>query len=77
MRGIVTHGLFLGDKKIGRSAVQMLDASALDEIIVTDSIDIPDRIRRHPKVKVLSIAPLLAEAVYRNIIGESLTELVQ
>jgi ribose-phosphate pyrophosphokinase len=76
-RGIVAHGLFLGDKRKGLSAVQALDKSALDEIIVTDSIDIPDEIRRHPKVKVISLAPLLAEAIYRNIVGESLSDLVQ
>lgn len=76
VRGVVTHALFTGDAKTGRTALQVLDDSPLDEIIVTDTIDIPEEIRKHPKVTVLSIAPLLAEAVYRNIIGESLSELV-
>ncbi|MEK7078794.1 MAG: ribose-phosphate diphosphokinase [Patescibacteria group bacterium] len=74
VRGIITHGLFLGRDK--KSPTQILNESPLKEIIATDTIDIPDEIRNHPKVTVVSIAPLLAEVIYRNLVGKPLADLV-
>jgi len=53
-----THGVFSGD------AVDRLQASPIREIVVTDTIPLPDS-KRRPKIRVLSIAPLLAEAIRR------------
>jgi ribose-phosphate pyrophosphokinase len=74
-RGVVVHGLFLGRE--GKTAIEILDESPLDEIITTDTVDIPEEIRSHPKVRVVSIAPLLAEAIYRNLTSQSLRDLVE
>lgn len=74
VRAVVVHGEFLG--RDGKTGVQILDESPLDEIIVTDSIDLPDEIRYHPKVRVVSVAPLIAEAIYRNLNNKSLKTLV-
>ena len=57
VRAICTHALLSGN------AYEKIESSKLEELIVTDSI--PSRIS-HPKVKVLSCAPLFAE-VMRNV----------
>ena len=57
VRAICTHALLSGD------AYEKIEASQLEKLIVTDSI--PSKVS-HPKVKVLSCAPLFAE-VMRNV----------
>ena len=57
VRAICTHALLSSD------AYQKIEQSQLEELIVTDSI--PPKVS-HPKVKVLSCAPLFAE-VMRNV----------
>jgi len=54
VRAICTHALLSGN------AYEKIESSKLEELIVTDSI--PPRIS-HPKVKVLSCAPLFAEVM--------------
>lgn len=56
----VTHAVLLD------SALKRLDNELIAELVVTDTVYIPDHVRRHPKLRVLSVAPLLAEAI-RNI----------
>ena len=46
-------------------AVERLAASPLQEFIVTDTIPMTGK-RRNPKITVLSVAPLLAEAIRRT-----------
>lgn len=57
VRAICTHALLSGN------AYEKIENSQLEELIVTDSI--PSKIS-HPKVKVLSCAPLFAE-VMKNV----------
>ena len=45
-------------------ALQNLEEPALKELIVTDTIPLPSE-KRHPKITVLSVAPLLSEAIRR------------
>ncbi len=54
VRGYVTHGVFSG------SALQRIEASFLQEVVVTDSVYL---LKSHPKIRMLSIAPLLGEAI--------------
>lgn len=49
-------------------AVKRIEASNLTELIVTNTIPLPEE-KRSPKIKVLSVAPLLGEAIVR-IYGE-------
>nr|WP_165865941.1 ribose-phosphate pyrophosphokinase [Lucifera butyrica] len=49
-------------------AVERIEASNICELIVTNTIPLPPE-KRSPKVKVLSVAPLLGEAIVR-IFGE-------
>lgn len=68
-----THGMFTGN------APQALADSALEEIVVTDSVA-PYRLAGSEavrKVRVLSCAPLFAEAVRRLHSGGSLVELME
>jgi ribose-phosphate pyrophosphokinase len=60
--GAITHPLLCGP------AIERLKKSGLKELVVTDTIPISKE-RILPNIKVLSIAPLLAEAI-RRIHGE-------
>jgi ribose-phosphate pyrophosphokinase len=64
-----THGLFTG-KAIARLAAQ----PDIVEIVTTDTVPIPPE-KRLPNMKVLSVAPLLAEAIRRIHIGASVSVL--
>lgn len=70
IRAVATHGLFSGD------AMKKIAESSMDEVIVTDTLAIPEEIVHHPKVTVVTIAPFLAEAIQRIKTGESLSSLI-
>jgi ribose-phosphate pyrophosphokinase len=55
-------------------AVERLRASRMTRLRVTDSIPLPDD-KRDPRIEVVSVAPLLAEAIRRVNAGESLDDL--
>ena len=55
----VTHGVFSG------GAVERVEASPLDALIVTDSIAATQAVANSKKIQPISIAPLLAEAIVR------------
>ena len=64
-----THGLFTG------TAVARLGAEPdVDEIVSTDTVPIPPE-KRLSHMRVLSVAPLLAEAIRRIHVGESVSKL--
>ncbi|MCS7324425.1 MAG: ribose-phosphate pyrophosphokinase [Thermoflexales bacterium] len=64
-----THGLFTGP------AIERLRAQTdLEEIVVTNTVPIPPH-KRLPNMVVLSIAPLLAEAIRRTHNGESISSM--
>ncbi|MEG1698873.1 MAG: ribose-phosphate diphosphokinase, partial [Oscillospiraceae bacterium] len=53
-----THGVLSGP------ALERISASALDEVVILDTICLPDE-KRIDKIKILTVAPVLAEAVAR------------
>ena len=55
----VTHGVLSG------GAIARVEASVLEELVITDSIGNHESIANSPKVRHLTIAPLLAEAIRR------------
>ncbi|MBA2469128.1 MAG: ribose-phosphate pyrophosphokinase [Chloroflexia bacterium] len=63
-----THGLFTG------KAIERLQSCELDEIVTTNTVPIAPE-KRLPNMTVLSIAPLLAEAIHRIHEGESVSSL--
>lgn len=64
-----THGLFTGE------AVKRLAArSDVSEIVTTDTVPLPPD-RRPPGLQTITVAPLLAEAIRRIHLGESVSSL--
>ncbi len=62
----IVHGVLSGD------AVKNISNSILEELIITDTIPLSDH-KKQPKIKVLSVAPLLAEAIKRIHREESIS----
>jgi ribose-phosphate pyrophosphokinase len=56
-------------------ALERINNSALDELVLTDTIPLNGKEKECPKLKVLSIAPLLAEAITRIHEGKSVSSL--
>ena len=52
-----THGVLSGP------AMERLIASPIKQIVVLDTIDLPENVRNNPKIKVLSVAKLVAKAI--------------
>ena len=65
----ISHGVLSGN------AIENVDKiKGLNELLITDSIPLEDH-KRHPKIKVLSIADLLGEAIKRIHNEESVSSL--
>jgi ribose-phosphate pyrophosphokinase len=56
-------------------AVNRIAESALDEVVVTDTIPLRDEAKKINKIRVLSIAPLLGETLSRINTGDSVMSL--
>ena len=67
----VTHGVLLP------SAMERIDNPVIKQVVVSDTIRQPERVRSHPKVVVVSVAELLAQAIYRIHMGESISSLIE
>jgi ribose-phosphate pyrophosphokinase len=65
----ITHGLLSGP------AIERIGKSAIKELIITDSIPPRPDVLASPKVRVLSVAQLLSDAVLRIHQGDSLSSL--
>ena len=67
--GLVTHGILSGD------ALRRLNESALEKLIVTNTL--PQRAKQAEcgKVEVIDIAAVLAEVIRRSHYGESVSKL--
>ena len=69
IRVICTHGVFT------RGGLERLaNVPHISEIITTDTVYIPLE-ARHPKLRILSVAPIFADAIRHNLYRESLNEL--
>ena len=66
----VTHPLLSGP------AAERLQDAPLEEMVVTNTIHIPDE-RRFPKLKILSVAPLLSNAIEYIHSNESVSQLFE
>jgi ribose-phosphate pyrophosphokinase len=65
----VSHGVLSG------AAVQRVETSALKELVVTNSIEADDRVKGSEKIRVVSVAPLIGEAIRRIANEESVSKL--
>jgi len=67
----ITHGVLSGN------AIQNIDSCKdLKQLVITDSIPLSDS-KKHPKIKVVSVAQLLAEAIRRIHFEESISALFE
>ncbi|MFQ5892779.1 MAG: ribose-phosphate diphosphokinase [Nitrospinota bacterium] len=64
-----THAVLTGP------ALECINRAPLDELVVTDTIPLNGKDKECPKLKVLSIAPLLAETIRRIHAGHSVSSL--
>jgi len=64
-----THGVF------ATQALQRLADAPIDEIVVTDTIPLTDETKKIENIKVLSVAPMLGEAIKRIHRNESVSGL--
>lgn len=66
--GACTHGVLSG------GAPERLVASPIKKLIITDTIPLPEE-RRNGKIEVVSVADLLADAIYRIHCDRSVSEI--
>ena len=64
-----THAVLSG------KAVQRLEDSAIEKLIVTDTIPLSEEAAKCKKIIVVSLADMLAEAIRRLVTNESISEL--
>ena len=69
MHAYITHAVLSG------SAVKRITDSALDEVVVTDTIPLNEEARACKKIRQLSTAELLAETMRRISDEESVSSL--
>ena len=65
----ITHPVLSGN------AIENLNNSAIDKLVVSNSIDIGDKSKKCPKIDVFDISPILSQAITRLMTGESISEL--
>ncbi len=64
-----THGVFVRD-----GLTRLAEIPEIIEIVTTDTVYIPDE-KRHPKLHVLSVARIFADAISRNYSRQSIGDL--
>ena len=65
----ITHAVLSGE------AINKIKKSKIKKLVITDSIDNSKRIKNINKIQVLSIAPLMAEAIKRISNSTSVSDL--
>ncbi|KAF2149329.1 ribose-phosphate pyrophosphokinase II [Myriangium duriaei CBS 260.36] len=68
---LVTHGVLSGD------AIERISASALDKLVVTNTVTQENHRKHCPKLEVLEVGNVFAEAIRRVHHGESISVLFQ
>jgi ribose-phosphate pyrophosphokinase len=65
----VTHGVLSG------AAVSRVEASELTELVITDSIEAPDPVKASERIREVTCATLIGEAIRRIANEESVSKL--
>lgn len=69
VRAYCTHPVLSG------KAIDNINGSVLDELVVTDTIPLRDNAKACSKIRQLSVAELLAETIRRMVTGDSVSSL--
>ena len=64
-----THGVLSGN------AIENIGNSCIDELIITDTIDNQEKLKKSNKIKVLTVSTLIAEAINRIRNNKSISQL--
>ncbi|MDF1646443.1 MAG: ribose-phosphate pyrophosphokinase [Legionellaceae bacterium] len=73
--GAKSVGAYITHPVLSGPAIDNINASLLDEIIVTDTIPGTDTVKHCEKIRVVSLAEMLAQAIKRVNIEESVSSL--
>lgn len=65
----VTHGV------LSNGAAENIDKSQLKELVITDTISAPDHVKKAKKIRTISLAPLIGEAIRRIANDESISKM--
>ncbi len=65
----VTHGVLSG------GALERIENSQLQRVVITDTISAGETAKNHPKIKIVSVAKLLGEALARIYTNQSVSSL--
>ena len=57
------------------NAIENIEKSAIDEVIVTDSIDLKERSKECSKINIITLAPLLAQIIEKTNNEESVSDI--
>ena len=68
VRACATHGVLSGP------AIERIENSAIEELVLLNTIPVPEE-KRIEKMKILSVAPLFAEAMTRVFTNGSISKL--
>ncbi len=69
VRGYITHGVLSGQ------AVERIEGSVMTELVVTDSILPTEKVLAADNIRIITIAPLIAEAIKRTSREERVSSL--
>ncbi len=68
----ITHGVLLP------TALDRLDKNdKIKQLVITDTVAQPEAVLGHPKIKVLSVATLLSQIIWRIHAGQSIGDLIE
>jgi ribose-phosphate pyrophosphokinase len=71
-RRVIAYGIH---PVLSGPAIERLEKSPIEEVIVTDTIPLSERALKCKKIKILPVAPLLGEAIRRIHMHDSVTSL--
>ncbi len=71
----VVHGVLNKNGQKPMYVVELLADSMIHRVVITDSVPVADKVANISKFTVLTVAHLLAEAIKRTVLDQSLTDL--
>ncbi len=74
-KGAVSVDVIATHAVLSPGALERLEAAPVDEIVVTDSVPVPEAALQSAKLSQVSVAPLIAEAIVRVHEGRSVSAL--
>ena len=74
-RGAVEVSAYVSHGVLSAGAVERVESSVLRELVVTDSIEPSEAVRSSKRIRVVSVATLIAEAIRRIANEESVSKL--